>query len=368
MMDYDHLSPTGSRSPLASSNSSCPDRNPTPTTADDDLHIQRPPRACEYCRQHKVRCDIDLRDPSGTCGRCQKAGRECVSSSYSRKRRKTTDSRVLDLEKKVEKLTSRLDELERKGGGEDQGTNNQTTEVGGFSDRYGGGSGSHVTPVVFVEPPNNPDATPIQQDVIDRQIVSVELAGRMFQHYVTNLATIFPAVVFPPDTPSSDIRRQRPVLFLSILTAASAEFDGLLQGKLHSELLKCFSDQIIHRGIKTLELVQALTVSVLWHRPPETAGGNNLNQFIHMAAIMAHDIAITRSNASKKYPGGSDPATAAKVEQQWREHFPMGTGWRFMIWGFNPDSSLPESRRALLSCYFMCSKFVLPQYCPMTNI
>lgn len=361
-MDYG-LSPAGSRSPLTSSNSSCPDPNPTPTptptTADDDPHVSRPPRACEYCRQHKVRCDIDLRDPSGSCGRCQKAGRDCVSSSYSRKRRKTTDSRVLDLERKVERLTSRLDGLERRsgfeGGGSGEGHEQPTGEhSSGY--QIPGGSDTRTPPAVVVQPPNSSDTTQIQEDVIDRQILSIELAGRMFQHYITKLVPVFPAVVFSPDTASSDIRRQKPILFLAILSVASGEFDTKLQGKLYKELLKCFADQIIFRGTKSLELIQALTVSVLWHQPPETSGGNNLNQFIHMAAVMASDIAITKSSSSKKLPG---PATDMSTKAEpLSDHFPMGAGWRLMIWGCNPDASLPECRRAFLSCYFMCSKFV----------
>lgn len=353
-MDRDHLSTprSGSRSPaLNSSNSSGPDPRSTPAAGDDYNDVLRPLRACEYCRQHKVRCDLDQRDPSGSCSRCLKANRDCISGSYSRKRRKTTDSRVLDLESKVERLTSRLNEIERKSGDKSEKEHEQTTNR---QDRAE--SDTPILPTVAIQ--QLPDTIQPGSDVIDRGIVSVELAGRIFQHYVVELSTMIPAVVFPPGTSSSDIRRHKPILFLAILTAASGEFDGTLQERLHPELLKVLSDQIICRGLKSLEILQTLAITVLWHHPADNIGNGRLNQLVHMAAIMAYDLSICRANAYRR----GHPDADAKGEQQWNDQFPPGVGWRFIIGGVKSDSSLPESRRAVLSCYFMCSWFVFSAY------
>src|SRR5271167_1116217 len=43
------------------------------------------PRACEACRGLKVRCELDLNNPSGPCKRCTKANRNCVVTVPSRK-------------------------------------------------------------------------------------------------------------------------------------------------------------------------------------------------------------------------------------------------------------------------------------------
>lgn len=64
------------------------------------------PRACEACRGLKVRCEPD--PAKGTCKRCAKAGRQCVVTVPSRKRQKKTDSRVAELEKKIDALTASL--------------------------------------------------------------------------------------------------------------------------------------------------------------------------------------------------------------------------------------------------------------------
>lgn len=65
-------------------------------------------RACEACRGLKVRCDQDPNDPSVPCKRCAKAKRQCIITAPSRKRQKKTDSRVAELEKKIDALTASL--------------------------------------------------------------------------------------------------------------------------------------------------------------------------------------------------------------------------------------------------------------------
>jgi hypothetical protein len=63
-------------------------------------------RACEACRGLKVKCEPDPSD--GPCKRCAKANRNCVVTQPSRKRQKKTDSRVAELEKKLDELTASL--------------------------------------------------------------------------------------------------------------------------------------------------------------------------------------------------------------------------------------------------------------------
>ena len=53
-----------------------------------------------------MRCEPD--PIKGTCRRCAKAGRHCVVTAPSRKRQKKTDSRVAELEKKIDALTASL--------------------------------------------------------------------------------------------------------------------------------------------------------------------------------------------------------------------------------------------------------------------
>lgn len=74
----------------------------------DPLADLKRPRACDACRQLKVRCEPDDKNPSGSCKRCAKANRRCVVTPPTRKRQKKTDSRVSELEKKIDALTASL--------------------------------------------------------------------------------------------------------------------------------------------------------------------------------------------------------------------------------------------------------------------
>ncbi|KAK2781655.1 hypothetical protein FQN53_000446 [Emmonsiellopsis sp. PD_33] len=74
----------------------------------DPLADSKRPRACEACRQLKVRCDPDSENPDGPCKRCAKANRHCVVTQPTRKRQKKADSRVAELEKKIDALTASL--------------------------------------------------------------------------------------------------------------------------------------------------------------------------------------------------------------------------------------------------------------------
>lgn len=81
---------------------------PPPRNAGDGRNDPKRPRACEACRGLKVRCEPD--PVKGTCRRCAKAGRPCIVTLPSRKRQKKTDSRVAELEKKIDALTASLHE------------------------------------------------------------------------------------------------------------------------------------------------------------------------------------------------------------------------------------------------------------------
>ncbi|KAL9604243.1 MAG: hypothetical protein Q9219_000641 [cf. Caloplaca sp. 3 TL-2023] len=87
-----------------SDHSSYPDTQGQP--ADHPTPESKRPRACEACRGLKVRCEPD--PAKGTCRRCAKAGRQCVVTAPSRKRQKKTDSRVAELERKIDALTASL--------------------------------------------------------------------------------------------------------------------------------------------------------------------------------------------------------------------------------------------------------------------
>ncbi len=364
-----------------------------PQNTADPNDLKRP-RACEACRQLKVRCEPDDNSPTGSCRRCAKASRQCVVTAPSRKRQKKTDSRVAELEKKIDALTATLHarrgpesgdtsidpsvaeaqmaELEHQRGQLYQ----QQSWPNSSRDSPGGRESSSLSPPVapeglagckrklknkgdlystgqpadeqqmqrkivpnpsqFVPLPNQqpPAAKETKEDVyidvIDRHIVDVATAYRIFERYHTEMLSL-PVVVFQPGTKAEDIRRSKPVLFLSILSAASNTIRPDLQPMFTEEIMRILADRIIIRGEKTMEIIQSLQVITIFYQPPERHDELNFNQLIHIAVVMGIDIGMGKRNRVGR--------------AAWREY--MGKA--------QTDPNATETRRAWLGLYFLCA-------------
>ncbi|KAK6496813.1 hypothetical protein TWF481_001797 [Arthrobotrys musiformis] len=408
---------------------------------------QKRTRACESCRSLKVRCEPDLANPEGSCRRCAKARRECIFTVPTRKRQKRTDSRVAELERKIDKLTATLN-AKRQGEHDreplrefpadsdtelsdpEDGTRSRkhsqirtgsmphvfstgdseyreskskrqrlmskdaaaagdsrrsssahdhmedvTTEATSSS-MFGGARMEHLTSASA--PPRPQFAVPRQHhharhrmptpetdpssitspaqgsgdmDVIDRKLITMELASRMFNHYNDNLAPHFPAVTFPTGTTAQEVRKQKPFLFLAILAAASAIFDPDLNRLLNKEVIRGIADRVIINGEKSLEIIQVLNIATLWYYPPDQFEELKFYQLTHIAAVMAIDCGINKPHRGGRpripWLGGETKEKGIPKELQ---------GWK-KTW--LPDPGTLESRRTYLTCYWMCSNVAM---------
>ncbi|KAH8603081.1 hypothetical protein B0O99DRAFT_605034 [Bisporella sp. PMI_857] len=362
-------------------------------------------RACEACRGLKVRCEPDLNNMDGPCKRCAKANRNCVITIPSRKRQKKTDSRVAELEKKIDALQALTASLQGKSsdhGLEGMRTQNhvpyQQVTAGGYGPPFTGRTEPRITnewtsylkPSEFEAqksspaPPmvvagqkrkhtessdtssqtsrsiagpgsgsvNGPAGYPASEgvrdsfhrneyhDVIDRGLVTSEMATKMFNCYTERMAIHMPAVVFPPNTTAAEVRKSKPTLFLAVLSASCGMNYPDLQRILTKELMSIFAERIICNGEKTLEIIQALTVSTLWYWPPEHFEELKFYQLIHIAAVMALDIGIGKKSKNTQCKSFGTNAGL------WRDH-----PWRRTPF---PDPESIVARRAWLGCYFLC--------------
>jgi Fungal Zn(2)-Cys(6) binuclear cluster domain len=362
-----------------------------------DLTDLKRPRACEACRQLKVRCDSDDHSPNGACRRCAKANRQCIITAPSRKRQKKTDSRVAELERKIDALTATLHAQRGPGLGLGEITidpaiaqahmaalehqrgqlYNQQLWADRRENQGRRESNDLSSPVMAINRTgskrkfNNEEKTysPVQKsseqqvntttipkqpqfgglcnqmppaakevndppyiDVIDRHLIDVTTAYRIFDRYNTDMQ-IVPVVVFAPGTKAEEVRRSKPVLFLSILSAASNTIRPDLQQTFGSEIMRVLADRVIVGGEKTLEIVQSLQIVTVYYQPPERYDELNFNQLIHIAVVMGIDIGMgKRSRTGQVGP--------------WREY--MGR----MAY---PAPNAAETRRAWLGLYFMCA-------------
>ncbi|KAI1461852.1 hypothetical protein F4805DRAFT_411181 [Annulohypoxylon moriforme] len=360
-----------------------------PGNTPQDPNDPKRPRACEACRGLKVKCEPDPANPDGPCKRCAKANRNCVVTQPTRKRQKKTDSRVAELEKKIDALTA---SLHASRGGPSSTSNPPPSEDPTYG--YGHAStastardwgapptrdhqpqpapelekrssfaapttmagqkrkftesteGSPVVASASPVPPKSSAGPESEPDVIDRGIITMSEAAAFFTRFTEDMVPHLPAVVFPEGTTAIEVRKTKPILFLAIMAAASSEVPKL-QRQLVREIMQIFADQIIITGRKSLELIQSLLVSVIWYYPPEHFEELKFYQFVHLAAVMSIDIGLGR----KKH----NPKTRL-VPYTWRDHpfrkQPL------------PDPMSVEARRTWLAVYFLASNVSMALHRP----
>ncbi|KAJ5246086.1 hypothetical protein N7468_001069, partial [Penicillium chermesinum] len=319
-------------------------------------------RSCESCRSLKVRC---LPNPStpNQCQRCAKSRKSCVFVAPQRRRpRKRTDSRVAQLEKEMRMMRSLLKgrireesepesdgseasqeegddgELEYQGNvGAMPESSSNSARLMDYSPEYGDGSypsmhGSAVFPAQptlsglhmnFLAEPNKHN-----EDVIDRGIITLDDAEQLVAFFIQEQSSIFPMVMFPQTTTAAHLRQAKPVLFLSVITAAAISIDSGLAAVLSREMVRLYADRFFIEGEKSLELVQAVILMIIYYLPPRSPLRLQFYQYTHIAATMALEIGLaTKRRVSKK----SDRKQAIY------------------------DESLAEQARAVLGCYHLGS-------------
>ena len=173
-------------------------------------------------------------------------------------------------------------------------------------------------------------------DIIDKKILDAPTAAKIFSYYTNNMAVHMPIVVIPPDITAGMIRKNKPTLFLAILSVASAQDYPDLQGILTREIMKAYADRLIRKHERSLELIQALQVSTTWYSKDA-----NFYQLIHLAATMGIELGIsTRTKTHKeRFLERWKDSLHAKAEMSVKEKL--------------------ENQRAWLGCYFLCAKYVL---------
>ncbi|KAF2815915.1 uncharacterized protein BDZ99DRAFT_125563 [Mytilinidion resinicola] len=364
------------------------------------------PRACDSCRGLKVRCDQER--PDLTCKRCAKANRQCVTTPPTRKRTKKADSRVAELERKIDALTASLEAQKSRGPPEGrpyghlsspydvpsvqshgehstygapphdwQGT---PTSYGHGRPASGGpdakrrrldnGRGQTTIPEdmddIHKDMAEIPNVDTIQQDhpwavpkkerckrkgpntdhsyingLIDK-LMSREAAEKIFARYVNDISPHFPAVPLVPGTPAAQIREQQPLLFLAIMAGSChGSTEQIVPQEVQKELTTLLKDEfaniIWRNGEKSLEIVQALHLGVLWYRPPLHYEQHNFYMMVNCAAVMALDLGLDRRTTPSVMKMGVGPFNRRN----------------------SPNTNSVEARRTFLVCYYLCMSITM---------
>ena len=174
-------------------------------------------------------------------------------------------------------------------------------------------------------------------------LIKPETAVIIFNRYINELSPHLPAVVLAPGTTAEQVWRDKPILYICILSCAS---HGVVHPDISRDITReavgAIADCVVRNGAKSLELIQAMQVTALWYKPPERAEQTNFYQIIHMAAVMALDIGLgKRFNPAKARRGFGGPN--AHLAPGPHKTVPQ-------------DSDTLEARRAWLGCYYMCAR------------
>lgn len=346
---------------------------PNDENENDDPDLRRP-RACEACRALKVRCEPNTNHPhaaggggGGPCKRCTKTGRQCVVTAPTRKRARKTDSRVAELERKIDALTDRLVARGSAGQGLGQGSGHGQGLGTGLESGHGQGMNaagarrwlgprqpgcpagtkrkySEVKEEDFrprlSSQPSSPQQWPKPADIIDKGIVSLETASETFDHYQTEMVQHLPIVVFPPDTRMYEVRRTKPILFHAIISVSIGPIQPDLQLSLIDDLYRILAERVVIKGEKSLELVQALIVACTWYVTPDHYEELKFYQLTHMAITLAMDIGMFRRTKTAKKPFNLMKDLMGKK-------------------AFSLDLDSAETRRTWLGCYYISVQYVI---------
>lgn len=216
-------------------------------------------RACEECHRLKIKCDLSTSPAGAACERCSRNSLECVPSAPRLQR-----DRISDLEAQVEELKRALWE---------QSSSSSTP--------------SH-SPASQLEDHN--------ASILSFLDVRIPLGRQQdLLHLFTQQAgAVWPVICITTDL--DQIREKSPILLLSVLVYTITHNAQGTQLEVHDELVRhtvhILGDEVIGRGQRSLELVQALLVAAFWSKTTRKGDQGSCYQLIQLAADMAIDIRI----------------------------------------------------------------------------
>lgn len=228
---------------------------------DKDVSTRKRNRACEECHRLKIKCDVSL-SPGVACERCTHKNLECMPAAPRLQR-----DRINELEAQIQELRNAM---------RDQSSSTTPSRSPGALLE------NHNHTILSFLDARIPSSR--QQDLL-----------RLFPHYA---GAAWPVVCLPMEM--DRIRATSPVLLLSVLVHSVTHETQGTNLNVHDELVRTtmhvLGDEVIGKGQRSLELVQALLVAAFWSKPTRGAPQGSCYQIVQLAADMAIDLGIAGSS------------------------------------------------------------------------
>ena len=155
-------------------------------------------------------------------------------------------------------------------------------------------------------------------DLIDAGIISVALAERLLIDFTRLFNVHFPFVTIKPNETLASLRRDRPLLLQSLLSASLTE-DATLQKRAGAEVSRSIQTAMMSRSNYTIDLLQAIMVHAAWYQYFFHPATQQFSQMIYYCITLIHELGIDRNPHKKKdalvvYTEQSAPAPAQQSE------------------------------------------------------
>ncbi|OAP57428.1 hypothetical protein AYL99_08166 [Fonsecaea erecta] len=290
-------------------------------------------KACVRCAKAKAKCSFS--GGQEVCDRCRRLRRDCLHEDGPRRPKERQATRIKALEEKVNSLLTLL--TPDKNVVVVGGTNATilTTTPAPTEEE----SSDHVQSIQSSAPSSTEEGR--QFDVIDSGILTMSVADTLLQTYKRVHTKVFPFVVVAPETDAATLRRDKPVLFLAIVTACF-EAEHMVQRRLGAELKKIISERVLVRNERSLEILQALLVHLSWIHYHFNPLAKNSFMLLQMAIALVMDLDLDRCPAHRDQRIGS------------------------IFCKLNAEGNLPTQcqrstaeTRALLGCFYLCSSMAM---------
>ncbi|KAI4659997.1 uncharacterized protein J4E79_005799 [Alternaria viburni] len=238
-------------------------------------------RACEECHRLKIKCDISTNPDAASCERCTRNNLECVPAAPRLQR-----NRIQELEAQIQELSNLLQK---------QSNNSPTPSrsPGGLSTNTLGRSPGSLTD-------NHYEAI---LSFLDARISLIQ-QQHLLQLYAHQAGSAWPVIRLPGDL--EYLRTKAPILLLCIVAYTTTQEAQGLDLETHDEIIResmhVLGEEVLGRGQRSLELVQALLIATYWNKLPRRGLMGSCYQILQLAADMAIDVGIAGNSLQPTPP------------------------------------------------------------------
>ncbi|KAF4974446.1 hypothetical protein FZEAL_8646 [Fusarium zealandicum] len=226
-------------------------------------------KTCQTCFQAKIRCEKS--QESGKCDRCLRLGKACVFNPSRRRRAlRSGASASLDVERSPTR-PSRSPSI--------TSANAPSTSKDGLD---GSPAVSDTRGSIDTDAPADPFA---------RGLLPFELGQDLLDVFRAKMTPHFPFVVVPGTLSVQDLVREKPVLCVAILSAAS-HGDPKLQRALGNTFNEIVAIRLVKGPFATLDMLQGLLVHLAWAHYQQ--GTMKYTQHLSLAGSIVSDMRLDR--------------------------------------------------------------------------